>query len=84
MSLTDVTLDLNARLVARLYDEHHGYYLLMRLVDGHYRAERPLSRDEALTYYCASDEILRHVYPWTPRKQRRRGAYRTQTREREG
>ena len=76
MSLESVTLELNSALVNRLYDVNHGYYLLMRLIEGHYLAERPLSRDEALVYYCKRNEVLRHVYPWTTRKQRTRRQYR--------
>ena len=76
MSLEDVTLELNAALVHRLYDEQRGYYLLMRLIEGHYLAERPLSRDEALVYYCKRNEVLRHVYPRTARKQRTRRQHR--------
>ena len=48
MSLDAVTLELNAALVARLYDEKGGHYRLMRIVDGKYRRVR--------------DEVLRHVY----------------------
>ena len=73
MTLTDTTVELNARLVARLYDERGGYYLLRRLVDGKFRDVRPLTRAEALTYYCRRDEVLRHVYPIT----RQRGRFAT-------
>ena len=72
MSLDAVTLELNAALVARLYDEKGGHYRLMRIVDGKYRRVRELDRAEALTYRCARGEVLRHVYPWTARKQRAR------------
>ena len=63
MSLDTVTLELNAALVARLYNEKGGHYRLIRIVDGKYRRVRELERDEALTYRCARDEVLRHVYP---------------------
>lgn len=64
MSLADTTLAVNAAIVARVYDQRRGYFLLMRLSDcGHFHADRILTRAEALTYYCARDEVLRHVYP---------------------
>ena len=65
MSLDAVTLELNAALIARLYDEKGGHYRLMRIVDGKYRRVRELDRAEALTYRCARDEVLHHVYPPT-------------------
>ena len=65
MSLDAVTLELNAALVARLYNEKGGHYRLIRIVDGKYRRVRELDRAEALTYRCAHDEVLRHVYPPT-------------------
>ena len=61
--LQAATLDVNRRLVERLYDEKRGYYLLMQLVNGEFVPIRPLTRDEALIWYCARDEVLRHVYP---------------------
>ena len=70
MSLDTVTLELNAALVARLYNEKGGHYRLIRIVDGKYRRVRELDRAEALTYRCARDEVLRHVYP-TQRKHTR-------------
>ena len=76
MTLTDTISDINARLVARLYDERGGYYMLRRLVNGKLRDVRPLTRAEALTYYCQRDEVLRHVYPTT----RKRGRLATQRR----
>ena len=63
MTLTDAIAVLNAALVKRLYDERGGYYMLRRLVNGKFRNVRPLSRDEALIYYCKRDEVLLHVYP---------------------
>jgi len=63
LDLPAVILDLNARLVARLYDEKGGYYLLREVLLGQYVDIRPLSRDEALTFYCGPQQALLHVYP---------------------
>lgn len=51
-----------ALLVAQLYDEWGGYYILQRLEAGAFVDVRPLSRDEALTYRTANDEALLIVY----------------------
>lgn len=50
-------------LVAQLYDDWHGHYIVQRIDGGVYVDVRPLSRDEALAYRAASDEVLRLVYP---------------------
>jgi len=63
LALPDVISDLNARLVARLYDQHGGHYLLREVIGGVYVDIRPLSRDEALTFYCGPRQALLHVYP---------------------
>jgi len=69
MTLTDVANDLSARNVVYLYDERGGHYLLMMLVNKQFVPVHPLSRDEALTFVCKRDQVLRHVYPrktgWT-------------------
>lgn len=57
------------RLVAQLYDEWQGYYMLQQAqrdlfgVIVAYVDVRQLSREEALSYRCKAGEALRLVYP---------------------
>lgn len=54
--------DLRAALVAQLYDDWHGHYVLRRLVDGMWQDVRTLSRSEALAVALSEDEALGLVY----------------------
>lgn len=48
--------------IAQLYDEWHGRYIVQRIVDGVYVDVRQLSRDDAMTYRTAGDEVLKIVF----------------------
>lgn len=52
-----------AALVAQLYDDWHGCYVVQRLVNGAYVDVRQLSREEAMMYRLRNDETLKLVYP---------------------
>lgn len=47
-----------AALVAQLYDDWHGHYMVQVVLLGRYVDMRPLDRAEALTYRCAASEAL--------------------------
>ena len=51
-----------SRLVAQLYDDWRGHYMLQQLIGGVYCDVRQLSRDEAMRYRCAEDESLLIVW----------------------
>lgn len=50
-------------LIAQLYDEWSGWYVVQRIEAGVYVDVRPLSRDEAVAYRLASDEALSARWP---------------------
>lgn len=45
-------------LIAQLYDEWHGWYVVQHLFMGQYVDVRPLTRDEATAYKCKAGEAL--------------------------
>lgn len=58
MTLTNTAATYRASLVAQLYDEWGGYYILQRLTDGRYQDVRTLTRAEAETIRLREDESL--------------------------
>ncbi len=51
-----------AALIAQLYDDWRGHYIMRCIVDGAWIEVRPLDRAEALTYRLAADEALEIVW----------------------
>jgi hypothetical protein len=51
------------RNVAQLYDDWHGYYVLVRVIGGRRHHIRRLSRDAAMEYRTGKGESLLLKYP---------------------
>lgn len=45
-------------LIDQLYDHWGGYYILRRLIDGHWCDVRALDKDQAIAQRLAGDEAL--------------------------
>ena len=81
MALDQTIATLNDALVRRLYDDRGGHYVLCEVLLGQMIEIRPLSRNEALTFFCSRYQVLRHVYPADrPGLSRKRVVYRGQRR----
>lgn len=52
-------------LVAQLYDDWQGHYIVTRIEGGAYVDVKPLKRAEALTYRAQAGEALRLVWSKT-------------------
>lgn len=63
MTLTADAAANRIALVAQLYDDWRGHYIVQRIDGGVYVDVRHLSRDEAMTYRTQSNEALELVWP---------------------